>query len=241
MVRWKTGCSGFYNRHWRGIFYPLDLPQKDWFSFYCSQLNSLELNVTFYRFPRKETFAKWYSQSSGGFMFSVKAPQLITHFKSFTECEKLLDDFYNACQLGLKQKLGCVLFQLPHRIKFSEEMLEKIVNNLNPDFKNVIEFRHESWWNEIVYEALVSRKIIFCNIDIPYIIRQPVINGSLFYMRLHGNPKMFYSSYAQDFMQSIINTVNSNKKIREAYIYFNNTAGDAGILNAVQFKKLAMA
>ncbi len=77
MPQWFTGCSGFYYKDWKEIFYPKEVPQTKWFEYYCRHFNSIELNVTFYRFPRPEALQSWYNRSPGDFKFSVKAPQLL--------------------------------------------------------------------------------------------------------------------------------------------------------------------
>src|ERR1700760_568766 len=115
------GCSGFYNKDWKELFYPKGLAQSKWFEYYCTQFNTLELNTTFYRFPTIEMLKKWYDKSPADFKFSVKAPRLITHYKQFNEVERLLNDFYSSVREGLKEKLGAVLFQLPARVVYSEE------------------------------------------------------------------------------------------------------------------------
>src|SRR6476660_2706168 len=112
-MQYYIGCSGFYNKDWKEVFYPKGLPQRKWFEFYCSRFNTLELNTTFYRFPKIEFLQNWYKTSPPDFKFSVKAPRLITHFKQFNETDGLLNDFYAAIQEGLKEKAGPVLFQLP--------------------------------------------------------------------------------------------------------------------------------
>src|SRR5690242_10251634 len=112
-MQYFIGCSGFHNKDWKEVFYPKGLPQSKWFEFYCTQFNTLELNTTFYRFPRIEILQKWYDKSSADFKFSVKAPRLITHYKQFNDVARLLNDFYTSVQEGLREKLGCMLFQLP--------------------------------------------------------------------------------------------------------------------------------
>lgn len=91
---WRIGCSGYYNRIWKGSFYPEDLPMTKWFDYYAEKFNSLELNTTFYHFPTPEILKKWYDTSPSGYKFSVKAPRLITHYKKFKDCKRLLNDFY---------------------------------------------------------------------------------------------------------------------------------------------------
>lgn len=110
MIEWHIGCSGFHYKHWKEIFYPKNVPQRLWFEFYWQHFNTLELNVTFYRFPKVSMLESWYKRSAPDFIFSVKAPRLITHYKKMNDCEKLLSDFYQTVQEGLKEKTGCVLF-----------------------------------------------------------------------------------------------------------------------------------
>ena len=103
-IKWHIGCSGFHYREWKHKFYPEKLPQKRWFEFYSTQFNTLELNVTFYRFPQLAVLEGWYERSPSDFSFAVKAPRLITHYKQFNECESLLNDFYDTVQKGLKER-----------------------------------------------------------------------------------------------------------------------------------------
>ncbi|MES2622533.1 MAG: DUF72 domain-containing protein, partial [Bacteroidota bacterium] len=196
--QFNIGCSGFYNRHWKGIFYPEKLPQSKWLNFYSEHFNTLELNSTFYRFPTSKMLQAWYKKSPEGFVFSVKAPKLITHMKKFTECERLMDDFYTACEEGLENKLACTLFQLPPSIIYSEEKLNQILHLLKPAFKNIIEFRHKSWWSKKVYDRLAEQGITFCTVSHPTLPETIIANTSTAYIRLHGTPRMFYSDYSTE-------------------------------------------
>ena len=93
-IKFRTGCSGYYNRHWKTIFYPEKLPQQQWFNFYAGQLNTVELNTTFYRFPTAEKLNEWYKKSPAEFLFSVKAPRLITHLKKFNDCQQQVNELF---------------------------------------------------------------------------------------------------------------------------------------------------
>lgn len=239
MIEWRIGCSGFYNKHWKGVFYPEALPQSKWLSFYAEHLNSLELNVTFYRFPTLELMQGWYKKSPENFIFSVKAPRIITHYKQFIDCKELLNDFYNVCEIGLKNKLGCLLFQLPPSIQFSEGKLEEIVESLHPGFRNVIEFRHVSWWNKKVFDILSDQKITFCSVSHPTMPASIITTTPIIYVRLHGVPKMFYSDYKFEELEKLFSIIEDKKNIKKAYVYFNNTAGLSGILNALDFIKMS--
>lgn len=238
MKQWHIGCSGFYYNHWKENFYPENLPKRLWFEYYSDHFNTLELNVTFYRFPKIEVFKGWYERSGSDFTFSVKAPRLITHFKKMNDCSSLLQEFYATVSEGLKEKTGAVLFQFPPRFIYSEEKLEKIISNLNPQFPNVVEFRDSSWWNTDVYKSLGKNGIAFCGMSHPDLPDQVVMNTSLLYYRMHGVPDLYRSPYSLSRLRKIINTISSSKKVKSVFIYFNNDVGAHAIENATQMKKM---
>ncbi|MBV9960799.1 MAG: DUF72 domain-containing protein [Parafilimonas sp.] len=235
------GCSGFHNKDWKEVFYPKGLPQRKWFEYYCSQFNTLELNTTFYRFPRVEFLQKWYDQSPEGFRFSVKVPRLISHYKQLKDCERLLNDFYAAVNEGLKEKLGPVLFQLPSRIKYSDIFLQRILENINRTCINVFEFRDISWWNETVFAQLSKNNITFCGINIENLPDDIVANTHTIYYRFHGIEKLYFSEYPIKVIKSFVEKLNtlSTDKVG-SYIYFNNTATIAAANNAKQLQKLML-
>jgi uncharacterized protein YecE (DUF72 family) len=152
MTKIYIGCSGFHYKEWKDVFYPEKLPQNKWFEFYTSQFNTLELNSTFYRFPTMKSLHKWFDTSPEHFMFSAKVPKVVTHFKKFNDCHGYMQDFYGLCEEGLKEKMGCVLFQLHPQIQYSPETLEKIIQIIDGRFRNVLECRHASWWDENVFK-----------------------------------------------------------------------------------------
>lgn len=236
-IKWRIGCSGFHYKEWKGSFYPETIPQKDWFSFYAERFNTLELNVTFYRFPVLKSLENWYNISPANFSFAVKVPRLITHYKKFSDCTRLIDDFYNLVTQGLKEKLGPVLFQLPPRFNYTKERLDKIVKSLDKDFKNVIEFRDSSWWKPLVFNRLKKEGLIFCGLDYPDLPNDPLVTNKITYYRFHGNPRLYYSAYKRNDLKRITDRLSADKKVTEAFIYFNNTATTAAIKNAGWVKK----
>jgi uncharacterized protein YecE (DUF72 family) len=232
MIQWHIGCSGFHYKDWKGIFYPKDVPQRLWFEYYCTHFNTLELNVTFYRFPLISMLESWYKRSPSGFSFSVKAPKLITHFRKMNDCDALLQDFYNTVGEGLKEKAACILFQFPPSYIYTEERLENIINSLNSKFANVVEFRHASWWNEKVYEKLRQSKISFSGMSHPLLPDKVIANTSVLYYRMHGVPDLYRSSYSSISLKKIVKEIKALVNLKEAFIYFNNDYGGVGIKNA---------
>ena len=236
-IQWEIGCSGFHYKEWKGIFYPQALPQKEWFKFYSQHFNSLELNVTFYRFPVLSSLENWYTISPVDFKFAVKVPRLITHYKKFSDCTRLIDDFYGLVTKGLKEKLGPVLFQLPPNFPFSNERLELILKSVYIEYKNVIEFRDPSWWKRKVLTELRRYNITFCGVDYPGLDSSPIVTNKLAYYRFHGRPRLYYSAHKICDLKTVADTLVANKKLNEVFIFFNNTATKAAIRNARWLKK----
>jgi len=231
-MEWRIGCSGFHYKHWKGKFYPQDLPQRKWFDFYCEHFNTLELNVTFYRFPQLSFLQTWHTKSPDNFRFSVKAPRAITHYKKFNAVHDLLSSFYDTINNGLQTKLGPVLFQLPPSFTYDEERLERIVNSLSPAFNNVLEFRHPSWWQKNVYDRLTAKHITFCSMSHPALPDDIVQNTNVIYYRFHGVPDLYRSPYSKEFLNNVISTIKINNLIKEGWFYFNNDVDVAAIYNA---------
>ncbi|WP_448607286.1 DUF72 domain-containing protein [Paenimyroides ceti] len=237
MTKFYVGCSSFATSSWKSVFYPDDLPKKDWFAYYCNYFNTYEFNGSFYRFPAVSDLQKWYDKTPVDFTFSIKVPKIITHIKKLVACEQEIDDFYTIISEGLSDKLGCVLWQFPPGFVYSEDNLNKVVNALNHQFKNVVEFRHKSWWNHLVIEKLQSKNAVFCNPSLPGLFEQTIKNNNCGYFRQHGVPKLFYSEYSLTEIEKLYNQILA-KGYDEVYVYFNNTASTAGIINALQFIKL---
>lgn len=150
-------------------------------------------------------------------------------------------DFYTLLEEGLKEKLACVLVQLPPQFYYSEANLEKLVYQLHPSFNNVVEFRHESWWRPDVQKILEENNISFCGVSFPKISHDDaVINVPLSYYRFHGVPKLFYSEYDKTFIEKIFSQFRKSRKAEQVFIYFNNTASLAALHNARHLQELVI-
>jgi uncharacterized protein YecE (DUF72 family) len=225
------GCSSYNNRFWKGVFYPENLPTSRWFDYYCQHFNTYEMNGTFYKAPTIRVMDNWYKKTPDHFIFSVKAPKEITHIKKFIDCADTLSEFYKVCETGLKEKLGPILFQFPPSYDFTTERLHNIINNLDTNFQNVIEFRHKSWWHPEVFESLKFHKISFCSVSYPGLPEDILTDFPFTYIRFHGSKKLFYSRYSSEELENVKKQITD----KSGFVYFNNTASDAGILNALEF------
>ena len=232
-----VGCSGYFYPEWKGIFYPENLKTNKWFEYYTEHFNTVEINSTFYRFPKEETLKRLYKKSPENFILSVKANRVITHIKKFKSVKNYLEKFYITIEKYLKDKLGCVLFQIPPSYHYSEENLEKILENLNFSFCNVLEFRHKSWWDKKVFNILKERKIVFCSINAPSLPNEIIKTSDIVYIRFHGKNNWYKYNYSEEELKEIVEKIIQAKPYI-LYSYFNNTAQGFAPLNALQFKQL---
>lgn len=122
-MKWQIGCSGFHYKHWRERFYPQGLAMKNWFAYYTDFFDTVELNVTHYRFPQEKALKEWYTKSPAGFAFAVKMYQGITHYKKLNDCTRMIRDFYAIVGEGLRDKAACVLFQFPPNFHYNRDIL----------------------------------------------------------------------------------------------------------------------
>lgn len=239
-LKWNIGCSGYHYADWKGKFYPEKLAKTKWFEYYTRFFKTLELNNTFYRFPRLENLENWYNISPPEFTFAVKIPRAITHYRKFNDCDRMLSDVYTAVENGLKEKTGCLLFQLHPHTHYNEEKLKMMLNCMSSNFHNVLEFRHASWWNKTVYEMLAEKDVTFCSMSHPELPDEVVINTKNVYYRFHGVPLLYRSSYSNKFMKHITNEINTNDKVKNAFVYFNNDYDAVAVDNALKMKDIAL-
>ena len=158
-----------------------------------------------------------------------------THYKKLVDCATEFENFYNICEFGLKEKLGCFLFQFPPSFKYSEDALQMILSSLKANRPNVVEFRDGSWWNEEVKQAFTAEKVTFCIVSYPNLPDELILTSDLAYIRLHGKSKLFYSCYSDDYLYKLQKEIRNRKEINRAFVFFNNTASIAGIENAQLF------
>ncbi|RYE00191.1 MAG: DUF72 domain-containing protein [Sphingobacteriales bacterium] len=237
MVNYYIGCSGFYYKEWKELFYPAGLPAKEWFQFYCQHFNTIEINSSFYRKPSLASLKKWYAESPEDFLFSMKAPRLITHLKRFQIEREEINAFYELLAEGLQEKLATILFQLPPSFSYTPERLELICHQLDNRWPNVLEFRHASWWQQEVFDRLQQQQLIFCGQSYPGNLPETaVINNDLVYYRFHGKPVLYKSEYDLDVLQHRLDEIEG--KAEKAFIYFNNTWGPAALHNSRQLQEL---
>lgn len=162
-VRVRAGTSGFSYKEWKGSFYPETLPAGEMLRWYAGRLATCEINNTFYRMPKREVLAGWAEQTDDDFRFSLKASRRITHQGRLKEKEvaEPLDYLVrNAAVLG--DRLGPFLFQLPPYLQKDVARLERFLDLIPSDRRAAFEFRHPSWFEDEVMEALRAHGAALC-------------------------------------------------------------------------------
>jgi uncharacterized protein YecE (DUF72 family) len=232
-----VGCSGWFYWHWRGAFYPRDLPTKDWFAHYAARFRTVELNAPFYSWPTAEAVRGWVRQAGRRkFVYTVKVCELITHVRRFTGTKTLVRDFgYIADLLG--PRMGCFLFQLPPSFHYTPARLARITSQLDPARLNMVEFRHRSWWNERVYAAFRAAGIVFCSCSGPRLPDELVRTADDVYLRFHGTSRWYRHDYSRAELATWAERVRASGAKR-VWAYFNNDRDGFALKNARTFRRL---
>jgi len=252
-----VGTSGFAYSHWRGIFYPQDLSPKDWFSYYTKYFDTVELNVSFYRLPRKEAFASWRKKAGDKFVFAIKGWRMITHIRKLKKCQEEIKKFFEAAN-GLKSQISnvksqnqisnlksknlnkdIVLWQLPPSLKFDSFRLADFLAMLPENWRYAFEFRHPSWGNEKTWEILREYKAAVVFQDFPGWPIFDEITADFVYLRFHGKESLYSSCYTEKELKDWAKKIkNWQKQGLDVYVYFNNDALGYAIENAKKLKAL---
>lgn len=227
----NIGCSGWFYWHLKGSFYPTQMPTKEWFGHYADHFGTVELNAPFYSWPTLATVESWHKQAEGRDMvYTVKVSELITHIRRFEDTSTLVQDFGHIADM-LGPRMGCFLFQLPPSYQYSPVRLTAILDQLDPARRNVIEFRHKSWWNDEVYARFEQAGAIFCSCSGPKLPDKLVKTAADIYIRFHGVDRWYRHDYSQEELMVWA------RRIRDAgaqrvWVYFNNDFDGYAIKNA---------
>lgn len=235
-----TGCSGFHYDAWKGKFYPEDLTKKEWLGHYSKHFNTVEINHSFYQMPKEKDLKNWHSITPRHFRFTMKGSQYITHRKKLVNDEKVrsgVKNFYDVVEV-LKGKLGCILWQLPGNLHRNDEKLDTFCKILSNNFKNVIEFRHLSWFTEPVMEILEKHDVGYCILSAPdELPEQTVVTSDTAYVRFHGKEEWYVYDYSDKELEEWADKL-KRLSARRIYLYFNNDANANAVKNAMKMQEL---
>jgi len=239
MVEYRVGCSGWIYPHWAGLFYPENLPEREWFDFYAKVFNTVEVNATFYRFPTEKMVKAWYRKGPEGFLFTLKAFRGITHLRKFQGTEELVRRFYTMGEM-LGEKLGGFLFQLPPNFRYNRDLLLRILDQLDPRFPNTLEFRHESWFQEETEALLRERGVAMCIVSAPNLPEYVVATAPHAFVRFHGKGAWYAYRYSMKELHTWAERI-KGLPVERVFVYFNNDWNAWAPENALQLEKLLLS
>jgi uncharacterized protein YecE (DUF72 family) len=219
----RVGCSGWQYAHWRGRFYPEDVPTSAWLERYAKEFDTVELNGTFYRLPEPATVRTWRARVPASFCFAWKASRFLTHNKKLKDPrEPLARMMASARELG--SKLGPILFQLPPRWECNLERLRELIEAL-PRGRYALELRNPTWYDERVLELLDRSRVALCLHDMPGSESGRREVGPFVYARFHGSGERYGGGYGAGALASWARWLATQANAgRDVYAYFNNDA-----------------
>jgi len=236
--RARVGCSGWQYQHWRGGFYPAELPQSRWFEHYAATFDTVEINNTFYRLPQRATFAAWAARAPMRFLFAVKASRFLTHMKKLKDPEDPLDRFFTRAR-ALGKHLGPVLYQLPPGWTVDVERFRHFLDALPRDARHVVEFRDPTWYVPETRALLERHGVAMCLHDMPGSATGRDRVGPFVYVRFHGATSKYGGGYPEDRLRRWARWLNEQRDGgTDVYAYFNNDAGGHAPRDAVTLRRL---
>jgi uncharacterized protein YecE (DUF72 family) len=234
----RIGCSGWNYPHWRERVYPKGLPARRWLAHYAELFDTVEVNNTFYRLPRRDSVAVWVAESPPGFLFAVKASRFLTHMKRLTDMGQGVGRFYERIEpLVESPKLGPVLWQLPENFHRDDERLAGALQRLPPG-RHCFEFRHPSWFCADVYSLLRAHDIALVIGDHP---QRPFqtheLTAEWTFIRFHYGSRGRGGNYSERELEEWARRIEEWRAAVDVYAYFNNDWMGYAVKNGLRLRE----
>ncbi|MET0990525.1 MAG: DUF72 domain-containing protein [Glaciihabitans sp.] len=228
------GTSGWSYDHWDGVLYPPGLPPRQRLEHYVRRFSTVELNASFYRWPREATFASWNRRLPPGFLLTVKAPRGLTHAKKLYEPEVWIERIAR-CWHELGDKRALLLVQLPPAMQRDDARLAYFLGALPGWIRVAVELRHPSWDHPDVYALLEHHNTAYCVMSgagLNCVLRA---TSDVVYVRMHGpdHDYLYGGSYSDDDLRWWADRIREWEGAgKEVFVYFNNDGGGNAVRNA---------
>jgi uncharacterized protein YecE (DUF72 family) len=231
-VQVRVGTSGFSYKEWKGPFYPEKLKNAEMLAYYAGRLDTVEINNTFYRMPRRELLEGWAAKVPESFSFVLKAPQRITHRKRLDDCAEELAYLVEVSSV-LGERRGPMLFQLPPYFKKDVERLAGFLALVPSDVRAAFEFRNASWFDDETYDALREGGAALVVSDTGKTEEGPPVvpTAGFGYLRLRRE------GYDDDALRAWADTVRA-QPWESVHVFFKHEEAGAGPKMAEQFGQL---
>lgn len=247
-ARAYIGTSGWNYKHWRNSIYPEGLSQKIWLSHIARHFDTVEVNTSFYRIPKKETIQAWQSVTPPGFVFALKLWRGITHYRKLLNTEAFSRNFLEVAEALEPARRAPLLIQLPPNQSKDLDKLSAYIAELRglmlSAWRIAVEFRHGSWLSEDTYETLTRINVALCLHDMRGKADTERENGANFiYVRRHGSGEGRYSgSYSPEQIAGDGERIRAwLKEGRDVFVYYNNDIGGHAFRNAKDLKQAITA
>lgn len=233
------GTSGWSYNHWEGVLYPPGAPLRARLDYYIQHFQTVEVNSTFYRWPRESTFQGWRERVPRGFLLTVKAARGLTHGARLLAPERWIERM--SVGLGrLGDRRGVLLVQLPPAQEYDHARLAYFLDRIPEWIKVAIEFRHPSWNREEVFVLLERYSAAYCvmsGANLPCILR---VTAPFAYLRLHGPADYLYGgSYSDDDLRWWAERIREWEQAgHDVFVYFNNDIDGHAVRNAAMLKQI---
>jgi uncharacterized protein YecE (DUF72 family) len=230
----SIGTSGWSYDHWEGVLYPAGTAGTERRALYTRHFGTVELNSSFYRWPKPAAFAGWRAKLPAGFQLSVKAPRGLTHGKKLYAPEVWLSRITQGWH-ELGDKRAVLLFQLAPGQGRDDARLGYLLERVPPWMRVAVEFRHPSWHVEAVYDLLERHNAAYCVMSgarLPCVLRA---TAPFVYLRLHGpdRDQLYAGSYSAEDLRWWSDRLREWEAAGlDVFVYFNNDGDGNAVRNA---------
>jgi uncharacterized protein YecE (DUF72 family) len=228
----RIGTSGWTYDSWKGRFYPEDLPRKKWLEYFSGEFAIVELNASFYHVPKKSVCEGWRSRTRDEFLFAVKLPRIISHFRKLRNCGDVLGWFFDALS-PLVAKIPVYLVQLPPGFLPESETLDSFIGLLPGGRRYAFELRSASPIPQSILGVLRKRNAAACIHDLPGYKSDEPLTADFVYVRFHGYRSRYGGSYPNEVLASWASRIREwGVRGLDVFAFFNNDTEGNAVANA---------
>ncbi len=227
-----VGTSGYGYKEWKGKFYPDKISSKEMLRFYSKHFNTVEVNNTFYRMPTENVLLSWAEQVPADFIFTFKAPQIITHLKRLKNVVQETEYLFKTLSV-LGTRLGAVLFQFPKSFRADPRTLDAFLALIPSTPSCAFEFRSTSRSDPEILNILRSKGCSLCLTDSDEVPSTQIISTASW-----GYARLRKSGYADSDLTQWAREI-SAQQWREAFVFFKHEEEASGPRLAMRFRELA--
>jgi uncharacterized protein YecE (DUF72 family) len=236
----RIGTSGWSYDHWNGVLYPAKLPVAKRLAHYVDEFDTVELNASFYRWPRDAAFTGWRQRLPDGFTMAVKAHRGLTHFRRLKSPEQWVERF-ERCWKELGDRSEAILVQLHPELQRDDDLLDHFLSLMPRPIRVALELRHRSWNDPAVFSLLERHHAAYVVMSGAGLACVPKATSDLVYVRMHGPEpaSMYTGSYTEDDLRRWADRIMAwSDDGKRVDVYFNNDLGGHAVRNARRLMEL---